>query len=246
MNANTRHDALLGQSRRDGNTLRERAMGRQAVDSVLFDFHMTLVRTKSYEQWWEEAAGRTGRTTPPTPAQLHALAHVWDNAGEQDPTSSWDLSADRHRAAFVETLAGQQGDAHIPEDLVESLYGTMAEQWIPSRNSLKLLRGLKERGHTTAIVSNTGVDIRPRLLEMGMTPFIDEVVLSFEVGLVKPDRRIFEHTVNLLACTPSRCLMVGDSPLHDGAAVRVGIPTILVPRSDDGPDLSRVGNLLLV
>lgn len=221
-------------------------MGRQPVESVLFDFHMTLVRTKSYEEWCEQAAGRIGRSTLPTSAQLHALAHVWDHAGEQDPTSSWDLSADRHRAAFVETLAGQQGDAHIPEDLVESLYGTMAEQWIPSRNALDLLRGLKERGHTTAIVSNTGVDIRPRLLEMGMAPFIDEVVLSFEVGLVKPDIRIFEHTVHLLASTPSRCLMVGDSPLHDGGAVRAGIPTILVPRSGDGPDLSRVGNLLLV
>jgi Predicted hydrolase (HAD superfamily) len=130
--------------------------------------------------------------------------------------------------------------------LVDSLYGTMAEQWTPSRNSLELLRGLKELGYATAILSNTGVDIRPRLLEMGMAPLIDEVVLSFEVGLVKPDRRIFEHTVHLLGSTPSRCLMVGDSPLHDGGAVRAGIPTVLVPRSGDGPDLSRVGNLLLV
>jgi HAD superfamily hydrolase (TIGR01509 family) len=57
--------------------------------------------------------------------------------------------------------------------------------------------------------------------------------LSFEHRMQKPDPAIFGLALEELRVLPAETLMVGDRASHDGAAVEVGIPTLLLPTLTD-------------
>jgi FMN phosphatase YigB (HAD superfamily) len=59
-------------------------------------------------------------------------------------------------------------------------------------------------------------------------------VLSYEVGVVKPDPAIFELALDRLGRPGRRTLMVGDSPRDDVGGVTHRIRTLILPRTD-GP-----------
>ncbi len=62
----------------------------------------------------------------------------------------------------------------------------------------------------------------------------DTFVPSCELGVMKPDPRMFEQAVRRLGVSPDRTLMVGDSPVADGGALALGIRTLLLPYSPPG------------
>jgi beta-phosphoglucomutase-like phosphatase (HAD superfamily) len=56
-------------------------------------------------------------------------------------------------------------------------------------------------------------------------------VLSFEVGLVKPDPAIYARALELLGVPGRHALMVGDSPRDDVGGVPLNIRTLILPRT---------------
>jgi FMN phosphatase YigB (HAD superfamily) len=91
------------------------------------------------------------------------------------------------------------------------------------------LKGLKTAGVRVGIVSDIHVDLRPAFADAGLADLVDSFVLSFEYGVQKPNPQIFRVALDRLAVEPADSLMVGDRASHDGAAVELGIPTVLVP-----------------
>ena len=87
----------------------------------------------------------------------------------------------------------------------------------------------RERGIRTAVLSNVGVDIRPVMAREGLRT--DAVVLSCEVGAVKPRPEIFVSALEALGVEPSEALMVGDSWKDDAGAAALGIRTLILPRT---------------
>jgi FMN phosphatase YigB (HAD superfamily) len=86
-----------------------------------------------------------------------------------------------------------------------------------------------------------------RLREFGILDAFSVVVSSQEVGLTKPDPRIFAHALSIAGCSPEQATMVGDRLDNDiGPANSAGWRTIRVlqgfarsqaPRSnEEGPD----------
>jgi len=66
------------------------------------------------------------------------------------------------------------------------------------------------------VVSNGLPDVQYRKLEaMGLREVLSCIVLSEEIGIRKPDPRIFHHAASLLQLQPSECLYVGDSYASD-------------------------------
>ena len=97
-----------------------------------------------------------------------------------------------------------------------------------------------------AVVSDIHIDLRPEFEAAGLGELVDVFTLSFEHGVRKPSAAMFEMTVDALACEPEQTLMVGDRPERDGGAVRLGIPTLLVPtlRRPQDRRLHLVGGLV--
>lgn len=96
-----------------------------------------------------------------------------------------------------------------------------------------LLRHLRARGKRTAIVSNNlAREQRAKIARIGLEGLFDAVVVSDEVGAVKPDPRIFRETLDRLGCRPGSAVFVGDSWNDDVRGARAaGIRPVWFNRS---------------
>lgn len=73
-----------------------------------------------------------------------------------------------------------------------------------------VLEMLKRKGIRIGLISNADrIDCR-YWKESKLSPFFDDAVFSCDVGLLKPDRHIYELAMRRLGMTPEICLFVGD------------------------------------
>ncbi|MBR6474680.1 MAG: HAD-IA family hydrolase [Lachnospiraceae bacterium] len=75
---------------------------------------------------------------------------------------------------------------------------------------IELLKQLKELGLKTAIISNCSSEEVKVLKESELYKYFDEVVLSYEVHMKKPDVCIYEKALKRLSLDANECLFVGD------------------------------------
>ena len=85
------------------------------------------------------------------------------------------------------------------------------------------------------IVSNWQRGLSHFCRELGLLERVDFVVASAEVGLEKPDRRIFELAARRMGLAPEAMLHVGDHPIEDVDGAReAGLSALLLTR--DAPE----------
>ena len=87
-----------------------------------------------------------------------------------------------------------------------------------------LVRRARGHGIRTALLSNSWGDYYPRHQWDGM---FDEVVISHEVGMRKPEPRIFELTLQRLRLEPGEVAFVDDLPVNIAAGAELGIIGVL-------------------
>lgn len=89
----------------------------------------------------------------------------------------------------------------------------------------QMLRDLRGKGVRTALLSNSwGLAGYPREDFPGL---FDAVVLSGEVGMRKPEERIFLHAAGLLGVSPAECVFVDDLEANVKAAIGCGMTGVL-------------------
>ncbi len=90
---------------------------------------------------------------------------------------------------------------------------------------LGLFRRLHSDGVPTGLLSNSwGADDYPRDLFPGM---FDAVVISGEVGMRKPEPRIFLHAAQMLNLEPAECIFIDDIQANVTAAEQAGFTGVL-------------------
>jgi putative hydrolase of the HAD superfamily len=95
-------------------------------------------------------------------------------------------------------------------------------------------------GLRTGLLSNSwGVSDYPRHL---FGDLFDAVVISAEVGMRKPEERIFLHAAGLLGLAPAECVFVDDIEANVTAAQAVGMTAVL--HSDPAATVARLSDLL--
>lgn len=202
------------------------------IQAVVFDWRGTLVTGLDPRSWIREGLRVAGREADEA-AIGETLASVVAAAGEPDrlqgPTV--DTSADLHR----ETYYGVFEDAGLDPEVADALYAVESD---PRYNQFAVdvapvMQSLVMKGRRIGVLSDIHFDLRAVFAEHGLLELVDSFVLSFEHGAQKPDPVIFRVAVDALGGTPAETLMVGDRASHDGAAVSVGMPTLLVPPLTD-------------
>jgi HAD superfamily hydrolase (TIGR01509 family) len=94
------------------------------------------------------------------------------------------------------------------------------------RELIDLLRSLRGR-YRTALLSNAWDDLRQVLTERwGISDAFDELIISAEVGLAKPDPRIYHLTAQRLRVEPQQAVFVDDMPRNVQAAREQGMHAI--------------------
>lgn len=91
----------------------------------------------------------------------------------------------------------------------------------------QLLKNLKAMGLKTAIVSNCSSDEVKALKKSEIYKYFDEVILSFEVHMKKPDPCIYEEAARRLGVAFNECVFVGDGGSNELAGAKaVGMKAI--------------------
>ncbi len=94
------------------------------------------------------------------------------------------------------------------------------------------LASLRERGITSAFVSNCAENTALVLDRFGLTPLVDAVVLSCDVGCAKPSAAIFEVATSRLGVEPAHALLVDDQAEYCDGAMAFGIRAVQLVRPD--------------
>lgn len=98
---------------------------------------------------------------------------------------------------------------------------------------LRRLRGL---GFRVGLVSNFDAWLHDVLDALGVRDLLDGIVVSGELGVVKPAPGIFHAGARSLGLSPGRCLHVGDSVRIDvEGARRAGLTPVLLDRRGRHP-----------
>jgi len=75
----------------------------------------------------------------------------------------------------------------------------------------EMLAKLRQQGVKLGLLTNGfSVTHRKKIADLGLSSSFDEVFLADEVGMVKPDPRIFRHACDRLNTSVERAVMVGD------------------------------------
>jgi putative hydrolase of the HAD superfamily len=91
---------------------------------------------------------------------------------------------------------------------------------------VEYIRSLKPR-YTTALLSNAWSGLREKLEEeYGILDAFDQTIISSEIGMAKPDPRIFALTLEKIKVTPSQAVFVDDFPENTGAAAAAGLHAV--------------------
>ncbi len=141
------------------------------------------------------------------------------------------------REAWSRALLEQNiDDVTLAEELAETFAAQRRARHIVFPDAEPALRDLRD-GYRLALVTNGAPDLqREKLRGSRLGGLFEAVIVSGEVGVGKPDPRVFALALEQLGVRPDEAVMVGDNPARDTVgAQRAGIKAVLIER----PGLSR-------
>jgi HAD superfamily hydrolase (TIGR01509 family) len=95
-----------------------------------------------------------------------------------------------------------------------------------NRELVEILPSLRER-YRLGLLSNANDDLRAMLVERWqIADLFDDMIISAEVGLLKPDRRIYELAVNRLGVQPDEAVFIDDMLINVEGARIAGLEAI--------------------
>jgi epoxide hydrolase-like predicted phosphatase len=181
------------------------------IRAVVFDIGGVLEITEkmTFGQRWEEKLGLApGAIGEP-------LADVWDAGAVGTMTEE----------AVYRTIGERLG---VAREQVDAMMADMWEQYLGVANPelIEYARALRPR-YRTGILSNSFVGAREREQEAyGFCDLVDELVYSHEVGVCKPDPRIYELTCARLDVRPDEMLFLDDVERCVAGARKAGIHAV--------------------
>jgi FMN phosphatase YigB (HAD superfamily) len=104
----------------------------------------------------------------------------------------------------------------------------LADMFWPNREVCQLIPSLKDR-YRLLLGSNTN-ELHTRRFKKQFAETLahfDDLILSFEIGVCKPDAKFFEHCQSLCQAEPAECLFIDDMPANIAAAQSFGWNGIL-------------------
>jgi epoxide hydrolase-like predicted phosphatase len=181
------------------------------IRAVLFDFGGVIVRTNDRTPR-ERLAARLGIAYD----QLSSL--VFDSESALQATLG-KITTQEHWEALRNELGLSQDDhANLPLDFWG---GDVLDQEL-----VDYIRALRP-DYKTSLISNAWDDLR-QVLEYTwkISDVFDEIIISAEVGVAKPDPRIYQIALERLAVAPQQAVFVDDFPANIAGARAVGTHAI--------------------
>ena len=118
---------------------------------------------------------------------------------------------------FPELIALWGWENHPPlQELYDSFNLDFGKYIVLLPGAVDTLKELKRRGYLLGAVTNGGSSLQNIKLDTaGIRDLFDVVVVSGDIGVYKPDRRIFDEAARRLGLENRQVLFVGDHPVND-------------------------------
>lgn len=172
----------------------------------------------------------------PTPAEWIKVyethnKQLWDAYSRAEITQDF-LRLDRFATPLRPHWNATESELENFSRHLDPLYLTrLAEQTQMIEGATDLLAYLRARNYNIGVLSNgfKGVQHR-KLVTTGLDRMVDLMVLSDDIGINKPDPRLYRHAMERTSVTdPAHHTMIGDNPTTDIAgAVASGWKAILL------------------
>lgn len=182
-----------------------------AVEAVIFDFGGVLVRTED-RQPRADLAARLGMTYD----ELSAL--VFDSQSA--------IQAMRGEITAAEHWEVVQKSLGVTEAEIEKVQTEFWAGDVLDEDLVNFLRELRS-SYTTVLLSNAWDDLRQCVVDVWQIEnAFDRLVISAEIGLVKPDLAIYQWLISQLGMDPAQAVFVDDFPHNVEGAQAAGLQAI--------------------
>ena len=184
----------------------------RAIRALIFDYGGVLMRTESQASR-EQLCRRLGLTLP----QLYDLVFEGEDSqlvqlGRMTPDERWER-------------IGQQLGLRSREEAL-ALRREMFAGDVLDQELVAYIRRLHGR-FKTALLSNATLRLVSILRDdLHIEDCFDVIVISAQVGLMKPDPAIYHLTLDRLGVTPQQAVFIDDMPENVAAAMELGMRTI--------------------
>ncbi len=127
-------------------------------------------------------------------------------------------------------------------DAKESSFRERAHELEPLPGLVDYLEEVRRRGLATALVTNAPQEnVEAVLLALELGDFFAELILSDDVGAVKPDPAPYEAALEKLGVSPGEALAFEDSTSGIASSVGAGIPTVGITSTQEPEKLREAG-----
>lgn len=214
--------------------------GDTRIRAITFDFYNTLAfhragpgRGRMLMSWLADEQLDSG------PWEHQVLYDVFERHGREYRPESTGVDRQRFLESFAITLferlevkaPAARARRHAAE--LWELLGPRCLALFPEVESV--LGTLQSSGLKLAIVSNWQCGLANFTAELGLGRFVENVIVSAEVGSAKPDHGIFLEACRSLDVPPEHVLHVGDTVTDDvEGALGAGMHAALVRRDATG------------
>lgn len=100
-----------------------------------------------------------------------------------------------------------------------------------------VLEELRQRGVNIGLVSNVATPYKKAFFDLGLDPYFNQKLFSCDIGLRKPDPKIFRKIIQDMGIDPSLALMIGDKlPGDVDAPKSIGMRAIYLDRINHSPN----------
>jgi 2-haloacid dehalogenase len=141
--------------------------------------------------------------------------------------AEWNLQQDKGRP-FAEAVTVLSRQFPQYAHLIQAYDDRWEESIVgPIQPTVDILHLLKQSGHTLYALSNWSAETFPRIRhKYDFLDWFEDILVSGEVKLVKPDPRIFQVFLKRTGRTAEECLLIDDSEANIAAAGQLGFQTI--------------------
>jgi putative hydrolase of the HAD superfamily len=191
------------------------------IDKIIFDFGGVLYKTPDMKKLlrWQKLLGIAD---DPEVTQLIT-----------DPSRSdlfWDVMLGKLTEDEMWSLLGTRW--HIPPRIGKRFLKNVMSKRRLNKPLAKFLQTLRS-SYKTAILSNAGDKTRGTMEKaFGLHALVDEIIISAEEGVAKPDHELYEIALRRLDSKPENCVLVDDLIENVNAAVAMGMNAILHVEND--------------
>ncbi len=207
------------------------------VKAILFDYGNTLISTRlDWNQVLRENIGNLIRTITIAFPTIDTIQLVQDflflrAIGKQRATYEWIETTAETSLAQALALQGLSAlEPRIIRQGVDAFFAPEERLYAPITGVPEMLNTLSSAGLKLALVSNatSGRLIRRSLSKAQLAPYFEQVVVSADLGICKPNPAIFTQVVRALQVESASAIMVGDRLDTDIAGAHAaGIRSVL-------------------